>query len=296
MEPNFSEMKTRLLSIVVSICFSVTQLSAQNDGERMYKINWKYDAPITLIGGGLTALGFKQISEQDGVDSATLVNLDKNDINGFDRFAADNYSLDAEKASDYLFFGAFPYGLILLADKEARAEAGTIGLLYLQALSLSSAGYAMAAGNTSRYRPYTYIQDQPNNQDLQDDRKSLHTRNSFYGGHPATVAVSTVFVAKVYSDLNPDSGLKYAFWGIAAGASLGCAYLRLEAGKHFPTDLITGLAISSAVGYLVPHLHKTNRGKETSSLQIMPFTGNAHGMQLTYTFKDKNRTIKDFNL
>src|SRR5881409_743085 len=41
-----------------------------------------------------------------------------------------------------------------------------------------------------------------------------------------------------------------------AGAA-GVAALRVAAGKHFPTDVLAGAALGSAVGWLVPTIHPT---------------------------------------
>jgi len=286
--------KNNLIILFCSISLLFAQNSQAQNEDKTYKLNWKVDAPLTAAAIGGTALGFSLISQQDGIDSLTLANLDKNDVNSFDRSVAGNFDLDAEVQSDALFFGAFPYGLILLADKKARKEAGTIGLLYLQTVSLSSMSYSLAAGNTNRYRPYTYIQDQKDNEELQGDRRSLNARNSFWGGHPATVAASTVFVAKVYNDLHPESNLKYVFWGVAGASSIATAALRVKAGKHFYTDVITGVAVSSAIGYFVPHLHKVK--KEETSFNIMPYTGETTGLFMTYTFRKKDRKIINFEL
>lgn len=285
----------KYLTITIISLLSIFQLAAQ-DASRTYKIDWKYDAPLVAIGVGGTILGFSAISAQDGVDSMALANLDKNDINSFDRSVAGNFDLKAEKQSDILFFGAFPYGLVLLADKKARQEAGAIGLMYLEVTALSSMGYSLAAGNSNRFRPYTYrkepLENESDNEELQQDRRSLHARNSFWGGHPATVTASTVFVAKVYSDLHPESNFKYALWGVAAGASIATGALRIKAGKHFITDVATGILVSGTIGWLVPHLHKVK--DNSSSFKIMPYTGESTGLYMAYTFNKKKSTLKDF--
>jgi len=43
-----------------------------------------------------------------------------------------------------------------------------------------------------------------------------------------------------------------------AGA-VGVAALRVAAGKHFPTDVVAGAALGSAVGWLVPTIHPAQR-------------------------------------
>ncbi|NNC83712.1 MAG: phosphatase PAP2 family protein [Flavobacteriales bacterium] len=280
MKNSFVRFLQTPIFFLIALLIPLSQ-QAQQSGN-VYELNWAIDAPVIAGAGALTGYGFSMISEQDPIDDETLAGLSVDGINRFDRSFAGNYSIKAEEHSDILFYGAFPYGLILLLDQEARSEAGTIGTMYVEALALAAAGYATAAGNTSRFRPYVYKFDEPDNQELQDDRRSLHARNSFYGGHPSMVAVSTVFVAKTFHDLNPDSDLRYALWGVAAASTLTTGYLRVQAGKHFPSDVITGVVISSSIGFLVPHLHK--RDRKDTALQILPYTGEHTGILLSKRF------------
>jgi len=41
-------------------------------------------------------------------------------------------------------------------------------------------------------------------------------------------------------------------------------YLRYEAGVHFPTDILIGAIVGSAIGYAIPYLHRA--GKENVSV------------------------------
>jgi membrane-associated phospholipid phosphatase len=38
--------------------------------------------------------------------------------------------------------------------------------------------------------------------------------------------------------------------------------LRVLSGKHFPTDVLTGAVVGSALGWLIPELHR-NKGSNT---------------------------------
>jgi membrane-associated phospholipid phosphatase len=113
------------------------------------------------------------------------------------------------------------------------------------------------------------------------DRMSGNARNSFLGGHPALVATSSFFVAKVYSDYHPDSKFKYVLYGAAAVVTGGTAYLRHRGGKHFPTDLILGTGLGTLSGIMVPELHK-NKAYTNSKVRVMPFTGESHGLYVVY--------------
>lgn len=272
--------KSFLARWVLPICFLAAggQVQAQDTNTNMYNLNLWIDIPVGLAAGGLTAYGFHKISGQPEVDSATILAADPNSINGFDRGATRQFSDKAENLSDYFFYGSFFYPLVLLFDKNVRQEIGTFGMMYYQSIAINSAIYSNAAGHTSRLRPYVYNTDTivP-----YGDKKSLHARNSFIGGHPSITAAATFFTAKVYADYHPDSPFRFVLYGIAATATATNAYLRYKAGKHFPTDLLVGVGVGTASGLLVPVFHKN---KKKNSLSVVPAVGDYKGITLNYKF------------
>jgi membrane-associated phospholipid phosphatase len=61
-------------------------------------------------------------------------------------------------------------------------------------------------------------------------------------------------------------------------------YYRLEAGKHFKTDVITGLVVGALCGIIVPEFHR-NKNK-IQNLSVSPFMmQGANGISLTYHIK-----------
>ena len=79
---------------------------------------------------------------------------------------------------------------------------------------------------------------------------------------------------------NPDSKWKSVIWTLGITLPATTSYLRHNAGKHFPTDVISGYLVGATIGYLVPHFHKTNT--KDSSLQIWP---SANGVMLMFTHR-----------
>ena len=212
---------------------------------------------------------------------AELSRLDKKNINGFDRWAADVYHDNAAKHSDIFFYAAMPLPLVLLIDKEIRKDALKVGFLYLEAMSVTGLFYTGSAYIWDRYRPLTYYRPENPSEELLSDQRSGNARNSFLAGHPALVATSSFFVASVYADYHPESSFKYVLYGAAAAVTGGTAYLRHRAGKHFPSDLIVGTAMGTLSGLLVPRVHK-NKNYANSKLRIMPYTGESHGLHMVY--------------
>ena len=48
--------------------------------------------------------------------------------------------------------------------------------------------------------------------------------------------------------------------------------------KHFPSDVLTGMAVGAATGILVPHLHKHRKNE---NLILVPVTGYVTGFAMS---------------
>tara|TARA_B100001245_G_C22810995_1_gene390550 strand:+ start:125 stop:487 length:363 start_codon:yes stop_codon:yes gene_type:complete len=117
-------------------------------------------------------------------------------------------------------------------------------------------------------------------------RLSANGQRSFFAGHVAASATGTFFAAKIYNDFHPDSPAVPWVWAGAATIPAAVAYLRIEAGQHFLTDVTVGYVIGAAVGILVPELHKKkNRKLDISPTSGINATGNQYtGLSLRYQF------------
>lgn len=249
--------------------------------DEVYKLNLAVDIPLTAVAAGWSLYAFPKIYDKPGITPQELSNLKKENINGFDRWAADVYHENAAKSSDIFFYAAMPLPLVLLIDKEIRKDALKVGFMYLEAMSITGVFYTGSAYIWDRFRPLTYIKDVTPGSELEGDQRSGNARNSFLGGHPALVATSSFFVASVYADYHPDSKFKYVLYGVAAVATGGTAYLRHRGGKHFPSDLIVGTAVGTLSGLLVPRLHK-NKAYVNSRVRVTPYSGQSHGLYVVY--------------
>lgn len=241
----------------------------------VYKLKPAVDIPVTAVTTGWSLYGFSKIYSKDPSTIEQIENLNKQDLNGFDRWAADVYSVKAANASNVFFYGSMPLPILLMLDKKIRHDAAKIGFLYLETMSVTGLLYTGTDMLVDRYRPLAYNPEVP-----MDERTSGNAKNSFFAGHVALVATSTFFAAKVYSDYHPDSHLKWLFYGTAAVATGATGYLRHRAGKHFPSDVLVGAAVGTLSGILVPGFHK-NRSVN-SRLTISPFVGNSNGVSLVY--------------
>ena len=272
------------------IRYQQVSTSKRNDvGVRnnVYKYKPAIDLPYTAAAIAFDLFAFGKIYNKDAPTAGDIDNLNKSNINGFDRWAADVYKGEGPaNTSDLLFYASMPLPLLLFFDHDIRKDIGTVSLLYLETMSTNGIFYTGSALAWDRYRPFTYIRTSnttdPALVELRNDRQlNGNARNAFLGGHPSLVATSTFFIAKVYSDYHPDSKYKWVFYTGAAVATTYTAYLRHLSGRHFPSDLIVGSAVGTLTGILIPHFHKRKQFKNPN-LSIIPFSGQSHGLLVKY--------------
>ncbi|PIQ22949.1 MAG: PA-phosphatase, partial [Cytophagales bacterium CG18_big_fil_WC_8_21_14_2_50_42_9] len=227
-----------LLLSITTISFNV---KAQE--ESPYKTNLKVDLPLTVGGIGLSGLGVYFISQKESLSEAEVNSLRKADVNSFDRFSAGYNSESAKNLSDLPFYASFVAPLTLLFDNGVYQNAPQVFLLYGETMAITGTLFAMTAGLVNRYRPLAYGLDTP-----ADQRRSKNARNAFFAGHVAATSSATFFFAKVFNDFNPDSPARPYVWGAAAAIPVAVGYMRIKAGKHFLSDVITGYAVGTTVG------------------------------------------------
>lgn len=271
------------ISLLVIILINFQAQSQPRVAESPYEVNEELEISLALVGAGITAYGFYKIGQKSGIDSATVANLSlEEEVIKMNRKYQPRYSEQANKDSDLFFYGSFPLPFLLLLDDNIRRDAGRISIMYIEALGLTGTMYTMTAAHVDKFRPLVYAEDAP-----MSERTSSGAKNSFFGGHPSLTATSTFFAAKVFSDYYPErKGMHVLMYSAATLTTLGNAYLRFKAGKHFLTDLMIGVPLGAINGILIPQMHKVRdvNHDKNKNLSWNFFTGNAHGLSVTYKF------------
>jgi len=246
----------------------------------VYKLKPAVDIPLFAINTTWTLYAFTKIYSKPESNEEDILSLNKNDINGFDRWGVRPYSPSLDKKA-YLFFNAsMPLPLVFLICKNTRQDFFKLTFLYLEAMSITGILYTGSTYFTNRYRPYVYSSETTMAQRINGGGK-----NSFYAGHPALVATSLFFGAKVFADYYPDSKIKWLMYTLAGSITAYTVYLRQRGGMHFPSDLLIGVTQGTLTGLLVPHFHKHKIIKDPN-LSLLPYTnGMNHGLALVYKLK-----------
>lgn len=260
-----------------------SQKPARDSSFHPYHIN--YWVTGTILGVGLTTnyLGINGVILKDDVSLVEMQALNKSIINNIDSWA---FNQDVSKMSlyanysDYVLTSSIGLPLFLLFDKEIRRDWFDMLLLYLETMSITTNIYEwsfLGPAFQNRLRPVTYYVELSF-----EERKSGNNRNSFYSGHVASVAASTFFMAKVYSDYHPEIGNnKYLLYGAALIPPVVLGYLRVMALKHFPSDIIVGIGVGALCGIIIPELHRVC-GKNVSFGLYSSFE--ATGAAIKWTF------------
>lgn len=276
-------MNIRILLLSLFSVLFLTEISAQKVHESPYETDLITDGIWVTGGIGLNALGVILIQEKEGLTETELNNLSREDVWKIDRWAAGNFSEQADNISYIPFYGSFALPFLLMLNENERSHAGQLAVLYVEAMATTGALYSITSALVQRSRPLVY-----NSQVPKEVRMSSGEQMSFFAGHTAATASATFFAAKIFNDFNPDSPLRPYVWTAAALIPATAGYLRLRAGKHFLTDNLIGFAVGAASGILIPEIHK----KKNKNLQIYTVVNinhgglniNSQGIGVSYTF------------
>jgi membrane-associated phospholipid phosphatase len=250
--------------------------------ENPYNHDFKSEVPFIITSAASLTFGIVMNATNDtqpyAVDELEL--LDRNDVNAFDRPATYNWNPNAKKASDIIRTTVIILPIAFLANHHTRSDFGSLIIMGAEVAAIT---YGITNGvkhAVNRTRPLVYNEVAP-----VDERTSSNSRLSYFSGHTSFTAAFSFYIAKVIHDYHPNlrNGYKIALWTFSAAIPLATGYLRVEAGRHFPTDVITGYAFGAFVGWLIPELHKNKKINE--DLSIMPsFSYGSRGIYLSYRF------------
>ncbi|HTB06676.1 MAG TPA: phosphatase PAP2 family protein [Bacteroidia bacterium] len=286
------------LLLLVQTVFAQTIDSVQRNVDnaprkKVYHIN-RLSGSIIILGGLATdypAIG--RIKDKANLTDAEISALNPSSIDVFDQWALH------QSISNYMMYSSLsdevepPIFVLLPAmlalDKKIRKDWFDLLFMYCEGHVITFTFYNYSwFGPTfqNKYRPITYYTNLP-----MGDRTTGNNRNSEYSGHTASVAYTSFFVAKVYCDYHPDIGAgKYLLYTAALIPPVAMGYLRVMALAHFPSDDLTGLAIGSLVGIILPEIHKFKCPGINLGLMSIP---GAAGLDVCWTLPTS--TPKSFN-
>ncbi len=196
------------------------------------------------LGGGITC-----------ADRLASGRCDPDALNALDRQVVGNHSTAWTRISDAGAGVSYGVPLVMtIADvvssgSEAPGrEVLTDAVVIAEAVGVATAvthvlKFAVRRPRPSQYREGAYV-------------GSVEHQLSFPSGHTSSAAAAVAAYATTFALRHPDSPWRYAVIGGGAVVTGLTAYGRIGGGWHFPTDVLAGAVLGTAVGIAIPALHR----------------------------------------
>ena len=207
--------------------------------------DWRIDGAITVGALAVTALApLLSVDTTRAFDSEPF---------WFDNRVRDNFSATAAKASDVgvALSVAMPVAAFLGQGWDAQTQRTL--LVHGESLALTLALNNVVKHAVGRPRPYVYNRDPDVLAYALREETDSHL--SFYSGHAALAFASAVSGAYLFAGSSDDVAARTTIWSTGLFLAGATANLRVRAGKHFYSDVITGAVVGATTGWLVPYLH-----------------------------------------
>lgn len=223
-----------------AVLFAVLVTATQ--ARSVYHFSPKVDVPITLVGAAGIALPYLF---EDALIRRRCP-CDPRDVNGFDRGAIGNQNAFARHLSDVTV--AAIVVVPILADAKAvgvgRVWNEDVAVLF-ETLAVNGALVTAVKYIVQRPLPRTYAGDAA----LINDPEGYR---AFYSGHTSTAFAGLAAAAMT---MRLRYGAKTWPWVVTGVVGTSVAIERVADGRHFPSDVIVGAVMGTAVGIAVPLLH-----------------------------------------
>jgi len=211
--------------------------------DRPYRVGWP-DAVAIGSGGALALLPFVLKLPKGPPPCAPC---DPNTLSGFDRVGVHQPDVTADRASTLLLLGAGGAAALGSVWGQDRREAFGNAVVFADAVTWAAAADQWLKVTVHRSRPILYTSAAPEAANIRDNRES------FPSGHAELAfAAATAYTVIAHRRRLPHA-TRNAVLLYAAAAIVGT--LRVTAARHFPTDVIAGAALGSAVSWAVVTVH-----------------------------------------
>ena len=238
--------------------------------ESVYTYDLTKDVIIGAVSVGLTASSFFIDSSSNSASRDAV--LRKSDVNAFDRSLMFDFNKPLDLTSTIATCGLAVLPVLSLGGNIKDFNAWvTYGIMYAESALLVYGSSEILKNTVMRYRPYFYSGEIPSGQES-DYYKSFPSR------HTAFAFMSAGFLTTTFFNEYPDSGWKIPLCAISYTLAAGIGAARVFSGNHFLSDVLTGAAIGSVYGYLIPWLH-LRKDADRVALTPMP-----NGLVVTLKF------------
>ncbi len=260
------------LAAFVFVALGLEPVTARGDADPAYDVNLSLDLPVVAVAGSLAAVWLlRPVLSPPHCGPV----CDDSELSFIDKPVAGRWSPGWAKASDATL-GSIAVGTVTLValSESSTGHALGDGLVILESLLVTNALQVMTAVGVRRPRPFMYGDATP-----ADERSGGNGGLSFYSGHTAAAFTLTVSTYMTLRRLRPNSIVPKLVLGVGLPAAVLVGTARVVSGDHFPSDVVAGAIIGTAIGVLIPALHYRD-----VSVQPAPVGEGAYGMAFSGHF------------
>jgi len=252
----------------IVVCLGVAMAPASAGGDEL-RLDPGLDA--ALLGSGAVLAGTLELVAQSG-ELEPQSPGDLYDLNPVDRWVAKGSGSGTQAphhvSNAMIALACAAAALVPLSTGVLDGpDAGwTDFVLVLESLAWNAAIANVVKLAVRRPRPISYVRLREGTLDPDDTDGSL----SFYSGHTSTVASVAASLTTIDFMRRPP-GCPRPWVLLASGAALTIATgaMRVAAKRHFVTDVTVGAVMGTAVGLVVPLLHRA-RTPALPSVEVVP--------------------------
>lgn len=217
-----------------------------SEGGSPYRIRWELDLPIGALALGATMAGFIGYDPPACLPNCTP----PASMLGLDELVVGNYDRGAHGAANAIVLTMLYAPMALdLADSRGAGFLEDMVVFY-DSILVAQAFTQITKSATSRDAPLVYHEGA-----LASDLESADAGRSFWSGHSATAFSAATAYAVTFWQRHPESPWRFVVLGVAESLAVTVAALKIQAGYHYPTDVIAGGLAGAAIGTLVPMMH-----------------------------------------
>ncbi|MFH1416211.1 MAG: phosphatase PAP2 family protein, partial [Elusimicrobiota bacterium] len=238
---------------LITIFFSISTAFSTSSP---FSFNTTRELQLVFGSSLLLSYGIYSQNNKASLDLNDIEKLNDDDVNSFDRITIRNWSLEISNVSDYAVAAYIIMPTLLLTKKEIKDNLIEMTTLYAETLLINNIINSLSKGLITRTRPYAY------NPDVSIGKKTnKNTQNSFLSGHTSNAFASAFFLINTYNSYYPNSKMDIFLSSTILLGAAGIAYLRVESGMHYPTDVMAGAITGSITGFLILYIHKTKNAR-----------------------------------
>ena len=247
--------RTRPGVILRALCWVLVAQTASVSAQTRHSLSLGKE--VAVFGTGFMFHGLSLVQARRPMPTLQWP-LDATGLPGIDRRVVGNWDPGAHRASNVLFGVAAATSLATALLVQGGEEPMVPVVILFQSGLIASGITNVVKEAVRRPRPYLYDPDVP---------PSLHhghdDQMSFWSGHTASTAALTFTTANLVQHSDASQGVKTATWISAATLPAAMGWLRVRAGRHFITDVVTGYVFGALVGWAVPYIHRTTYKQHT---------------------------------